>query len=76
MGYWKLEKIDARNWEAGVYYSESGHVSFPIVLYKFTTGSDNDCVISLLHPLVLTLDANSVGDECSDWPNTISFTPA
>jgi hypothetical protein len=74
-GYWKLEKIDARNWRAEVYYSESGHSPIPIVEYNFTTGTDNECIITSQQPLDLTLNTGSVGDECSNWPSTIRFTP-
>lgn len=67
MGYWALEKKDARLWELGVYYSIPGSDSFPIVRYHFSTGADNVCTF----PITLTLDEESVDDACMNWPATI-----
>lgn len=72
MGYWKLQKKDARLWELGVWRSDSGTVSFPIVLYRFTTSADNVCTF----PVTLTLDQESVDDACRNWPATITVEAA
>jgi len=72
-GYWRLQKIDARNWNLKLYIAKTNAAPAEVILYSAATAADNVCSF----PITLNRhDPQTDPTACDGWPAQITISAA